>query len=170
MSTFIDYIRRIGRSLSMMSSSSMHVNPDIPEAHALRGWFDAAGAEQTFQAHTSTFTGGGGITFDRAEVRNLNEVKTAEFGMMDKPEYFCAQATIMHIKNDNISYPACPTQGCGKKVVELGDSWRCEKCDKSYPKPQHRYVVHTHVCCRIIHRSLGTWFRWPCRTTRARLG
>ncbi|KAI0723933.1 replication factor-a protein [Cerioporus squamosus] len=109
-----------GRSLSMMSSSSMHINPDIPEAHALRGWFDAAGSDQTFQAHTSTFTGGGGITFDRAEVRNLNE-------------------------NDTISYPACPTQGCGKKVVELGDSWRCEKCDKSYPKPQHRYMVSMAV-------------------------
>ncbi|RDX56449.1 replication factor-a protein [Lentinus brumalis] len=134
-----------GRSLSMMSSSSMHMNPDIPEAHALRGWFDAAGSDQTFQAHTSTFTGGGGITFDRAEVRNLNEVKTAEFGMSDKPEYFCAQATIMHIKNDTISYPACPSQGCNKKVVELGDSWRCEKCDKSYPKPQHRYMVSMAV-------------------------
>jgi hypothetical protein len=27
-----------GRSLSMFSSASMTVNPDIPEAHSLRGW------------------------------------------------------------------------------------------------------------------------------------
>lgn len=27
-----------GRSLSMVSSSSMMVDPDIPEAHQLRGW------------------------------------------------------------------------------------------------------------------------------------
>jgi replication factor A1 len=28
-----------GRSLSMLSSSTMVMNPDIPEAHVLRGWF-----------------------------------------------------------------------------------------------------------------------------------
>jgi replication factor A1 len=27
-----------GRSLSMLSSSTMVMNPDIPEAHVLRGW------------------------------------------------------------------------------------------------------------------------------------
>lgn len=27
-----------GRSLSMFSSATMAVNPDIPEAHSLRGW------------------------------------------------------------------------------------------------------------------------------------
>jgi replication factor A1 len=27
-----------GRSLSMFSSATMSVNPDIPEAHGLRGW------------------------------------------------------------------------------------------------------------------------------------
>lgn len=27
-----------GRSLSMFSNATMIVNPDIPEAHALRGW------------------------------------------------------------------------------------------------------------------------------------
>ena len=27
-----------GRSLSMISSSLMAINPDIPEAHGLRGW------------------------------------------------------------------------------------------------------------------------------------
>jgi replication factor A1 len=27
-----------GRSLSMFSNATMSVNPDIPDAHALRGW------------------------------------------------------------------------------------------------------------------------------------
>ena len=146
----------------MMSSSTMHVNPDIPEAHALRGWYDAAGAEQQFQSHTSSMPSGGGITFDRAEIRNLNDVKVAELGMFDKPDNFCARATIMHIKNDNISYPACPTPGCGKKVVQMGDSWRCEKCDKSFPKPEHRYVYSRsqirprRITCRRLLESSPT--------------
>ncbi|TBU42066.1 replication factor-a protein [Dichomitus squalens] len=144
-----------GRSLSMMSSSTMHVNPDIPEAHALRGWYDAAGADQQFQSHTGTMVSGGGITFDRAEIRNLNDVKVSELGMFDKPDNFCARATIMHIKSDNISYPACPTTGCGKKVLQMGESWRCEKCDKSFPKPEHRYMV----AMAVSDYSGQAWFQ-----------
>ncbi|EIW60181.1 replication factor-a protein [Trametes versicolor FP-101664 SS1] len=130
-----------GRSLSMMSSSSLIINPDIPEAHHLRGWYDAAGAEQTYQSHTNTMSSGGGVSFDRAEIRSLNDVKTSELGMSDKVDTFSSRATIMHIKGDNIAYPACPSQGCNKKVVLMGDSWRCENCDKSYPQPEHRYIV-----------------------------
>lgn len=32
-----------GRSLSVLSSSTIIANPDIPEAYKLRGWFDAEG-------------------------------------------------------------------------------------------------------------------------------
>ncbi|KAI0372965.1 replication factor-a protein [Pilatotrama ljubarskyi] len=130
-----------GRSLSLLSSSSLHIDPDIPEAHHLRGWYDAAGSEQTYQSHTNATPGGGGVSFDRAEIRSLNEVKTSELGMSDRVDTFSSRATIMHIKSDNIAYPACPSQGCGKKVLQMGDSWRCEKCDKSYPKPEYRYIV-----------------------------
>lgn len=135
-----------GRSLSMYSSSTMHVDPDIPDAHALRGWYDATGAEQTYQSHTITGGGGGGggVNFERAEVRSLIDVKNCDLGMSDKVDVFSARATIMHIKSDNIAYPACPTQGCNKKVVQLGDDWRCEKCDKSYPAPEHRSVSIPH--------------------------
>ncbi len=125
----------------------MHVDPDIPEAHALRGWYDAAPSDQKFQSHTGSMPSGGGVAFDRAEIRNLNDVKVSELGMFDKPDYFSARATVMHIKSDNISYPACPTQGCGKKVLQMGDSWRCEKCDKSYPKPEYRYVAAVKIAC-----------------------
>ena len=128
----------------------MVVNPDIPEAHALRGWFDAAGSEQAFQAHTNTSSMGGGVAFDRAEIRNLNEVKTSELGMSDKNDYFSARATISHIKEENLSYPACPTQGCGKKVIQLADKWRCERCDKSYDKPEHRSISQMHPLTRPL--------------------
>ncbi|KAK8719691.1 hypothetical protein OTU49_013857, partial [Cherax quadricarinatus] len=32
-----------GRSLSLLSSSSFQINPDIREAHKLKGWFDNGG-------------------------------------------------------------------------------------------------------------------------------
>lgn len=130
-----------GRSLSMFSTSIMQVNPDIPEAHALRGWYDAAGSGQTYQAYSNANAGAGSsVQFDRTEVLPLNEVKTRELGTSDKVDTFCTRATIMHIKVENIAYPACQTQGCNKKVLEGHDGWRCEKCNKSWDKPNYRYI------------------------------
>ena len=129
-----------GRSLSMFSSSTMQVNPDIEECFALRGWYDSSGSEQTFQAHSSLAGSSSTVGFNHSEIRSLEEVKQAGYGMPDKPEYFSARATVMHIKADNISYPACPTPNCNKKVIEMGGSWRCEKCNQSFEAPEHRLV------------------------------
>lgn len=124
----------------MFSGSTMHVNPEIDECFALRGWYDNSGAQQSFKAHANTGGGSSSYAFKREDIRSLDEVKDAEYGRPDKPENFCARATIMHIKSDNIAYPACPTTGCNKKVVEMGDSWRCEKCSLSFEKPEYRYT------------------------------
>jgi replication factor A1 len=123
----------------MISSSTMSINPGIEEAFALRGWYDALGAEQSFQAHSNSMSAGlssGG--FNRAEMRHLNDVKESQLGSSDKVDSFSTRATIMHIQADNISYPACPTQGCKKKVIQEDTSWRCEKCDKSFDAPEYR--------------------------------
>ncbi|KAF8911056.1 hypothetical protein CPB84DRAFT_1763251 [Gymnopilus junonius] len=134
-----------GRSLSMYSSSTMHINPDIDECFALRGWYDSAGSDQTFKAHSIASGASSTFGFNRAEIRSFDEVKQTGFGMPDKPETFSARGTIMHIKSDNISYPACPTPSCNKKVIEMNGSWRCEKCDKSFPAPEHRYIMSMAV-------------------------
>ncbi|KAI0064705.1 replication factor-a protein [Artomyces pyxidatus] len=133
-----------GRSLGALSSSSMSINPDTPDAHALKGWFIDAGAKTSFQAHTKAGTGaGGGIRRD--EMRTISDVKDAQLGMSDKTDWFSTRATIMHIKADNILYPACPSESCNKKVVSVSEGWRCEKCDMVYPHPQYRYMVSMAV-------------------------
>lgn len=126
-----------GRSLSMSTASTMHVNPDIEESHALQGWYDKQGQEQTFQ-NQSTFNPSGPQGFRRDDLRTLEAAKQAGFGSGDKPEYFSTRATIMHIKDENLAYPACPTQGCSKKVTEESGGWKCEKCDKHHEAPEYR--------------------------------
>ena len=118
----------------------MQVNPDIEECFALRGWYDSSGSGQAFQAHSNVVGSSSTVGFNRSDIRSLDEVKQAGYGMPDKPEYFSARATVMHIKADNISYPACPTLNCNKKVIEMGNSWRCEKCNQSFEAPEHRLV------------------------------
>jgi replication factor A1 len=135
----------------MISSSSMSVNPDNDEAFALRGWYDSIGVDKNFQAparaNMSGSTGGG---FNRSEIRHLKDVKDSQLGQSDKADFFSTRATIMHIKSDNVSYPACPTENCNKKVIQVSDEWRCEKCDRSFESPEHRCVYRTLLFHHIL--------------------
>lgn len=128
-------------SLSLLSSGSITVSPDITEAHALKGWYLDAGAQASFNSHAQAgLSSGAGGAINRNEMRTIHQVKDTQLGMSDKADFFSMRATIMHIKTDNMMYPACPTPQCNKKVIESHDGWRCEKCDRSHEKPEYRSV------------------------------
>lgn len=149
--------------MSLLSSGSMTISPDIPEAHTLKGWYVDVGAQKSFTTHTqggsSSISGG---TINRNEMRTIFDVKEAQLGMSDKADFFSTRATIMHIKTDNLVYPACPASQCNKKVIESHDGWRCEKCDRSYEKPEYRSVrlALFFVCSDAKGLSAGTSLRW----------
>ncbi|EFP82462.1 Replication factor A protein 1 [Puccinia graminis f. sp. tritici] len=134
-----------GRNLSMISSSVMLVNPDIPEAFDLKGWYDNEGVNAKIQSFANTGTGiGREITED--SLKTVAEIKDTQLGMNERGDYFNFRATIMYIKSETISYPACPTERCNKKLLRDGDDeWRCEKCDKLFPAPDHRYLIQMTV-------------------------
>jgi replication factor A1 len=74
---------------------------------------------------------GGAQAIRPDEIKTIGQVKDDNIGTSDKTEYFSTRATINFVKHETFSYPACPTEGCNKKVVEEGDGWRCEKCDRT---------------------------------------
>ncbi len=57
-----------------------------------------------------------------------------------KPSYFSTKATISFVRHETFSYPACPKEGCNKKLVFTGQSWRCEKDNENFEAPVHRQV------------------------------
>lgn len=139
-----------GRSLSLLSSGSMNVNPDIDEAYKLKGWYTASGKTEQFASHANTMstvgaTGGAG----KNDLKTIAQVRDENLGMSDDTDWFSIKATIIYVKQDNFAYPACQTtdpQPCNKKVVEVGDQeWRCEKCDKTWPAPKYRYIMSVNV-------------------------
>lgn len=149
-----------GRSLSMTSSSSMMVNPDLPEAHSLRGWYDDEGvalsSKQAFKSYSSAMLGNstvGANSSDPKERKTIGEVK--DLGLGTKPEgkadYFNMRATLVYIRNENLYYTACPGEKgpgekCQKKVVcESEGNWRCERCNRSYEAPDYRYMLSANV-------------------------
>lgn len=134
-----------GRSLSLLSSGSMAVDPDIDEAHRLKGWYDAQGGQGEFVSYANM-----GISTSsgrKEEYKTIAGVRDDGLGMTeDKTDYFTLKATVVYVKADNISYPACRTEGCNKKLIENNPGeWRCEKCDKTFDRPEYRYVLSVNV-------------------------
>lgn len=134
-----------GRSLSLLSSGTMSVDPDIPEAHRLKGWYDSTGRNDNFTSHRSTNLGG--ATGRPNEEKFAVQVKDEGLGMNEKPDYFNLKATIVYIKQDTFAYPACRSENCNKKVVDMQDgTWKCESCNVTHDRPQYRYVMSVNVC------------------------
>lgn len=134
-----------GRSLSLLSSGSMNIDPDIAEAHKLKGWYDSQGRTENFSSH-SNMTSAGAAGGRQDPTKTVSQIREEQLGMSEEPAYFSIRATIVYIKQDTFSYPACLNEGCSKKVIMTDNStWRCEKCEANHPKPQHRYIMSLNV-------------------------
>jgi replication factor A1 len=130
-----------GRSLSLFASSAMTINPDIPEAHRLRGWFDSQGHNAAFSAFSGQMSSLGGQNLPQ---QTIAQAKEELLGLTDKGDFFAVRATVLFFKEDNFSYPGCPT--CSKKLIDEGiSSWRCEKCQKTFPEPEYRYILSVSI-------------------------
>jgi replication factor A1 len=140
-----------GKSLSLLSSGTMTVAPDIPDAHKLKGWYDSAGRTDTFATHQN-MTSMSNATGRKEEVTTISKVKEDNLGHDDQA-YFSIKATIVFMRQENFSYPACPSQGCNnKKVTPLGDnSWQCERCNVAHEKPNYRYILSLNVADFTSH-------------------
>ncbi|XP_061917975.1 replication protein A 70 kDa DNA-binding subunit [Entelurus aequoreus] len=131
-----------GRSLSASYSSTMMINPDIPEAHKLRGWYDKDGHTIDGQSLSDMKGSGGGNT----NWKNLSDVKTEQLGHGQKADYYTCIATIVYLRKENCLYQACPSQDCNKKVVDQQNGmFRCEKCDKEFPNFKYRLILSANI-------------------------
>ncbi|KAI0479742.1 replication factor-A protein [Xylaria cf. heliscus] len=133
-----------GRSLSLLASGTMAVDPDIEEAHRLKGWYDSQGRTDSFNTYNN-MASMGAATGRQDQTKCISQVKDENLGM-ENTDYFALKATIVYIKQDNFAYPACSSEGCNKKVFDQGDgTWHCEKCSINHARPQYRYIMSINV-------------------------
>ncbi|KAL2140442.1 hypothetical protein VTI28DRAFT_3793 [Corynascus sepedonium] len=133
-----------GRSLSLLSSGTMAVDPDIPEAHKLKGWYEAQGRDNSFATH-SNLSSVGAATGRKDDIKWVAQIKTENLGV-DSTEYFTVKGTIVHMRQKEFAYPACLSPNCNKKVTDMGDgTWRCEKCNITHDRPQYRYILSINI-------------------------
>ncbi|KAI8436718.1 hypothetical protein MSG28_010201 [Choristoneura fumiferana] len=131
------------KSLSCLASTMIRLNPDLPEAHKLRGWYDNGGDKMdvvNISARTGTYGGGSNewITFSEAEAKQL--------GSGDKGDYYSMLGVLTFTFTDNAVYKACPQEQCNKKLVDQENGlFRCEKCNREYPNFKYRLLLGANV-------------------------
>jgi len=131
-----------GKSLSASFGSRVHLNPDKPEAHALRAWFDNQGKNAEVDCISKRGPGGDRrITFQ--------QVKDEGLGNSEKADWFVVKATVTFYRHEIEKPPwylACPTLACNKKVIPDGNEWICEKCQGRFTNASPRYILSL-MCC-----------------------
>ncbi|XP_045382091.1 replication protein A 70 kDa DNA-binding subunit isoform X1 [Lemur catta] len=133
-----------GRSLSVLSSSTIIVNPDIPEAYKLRGWFDSEGHD--LDGVSISDLKSGGVGGSNTNWKTLYDVKAENLGQGDKADYFSSVATVVFLRKENSMYQACPTQDCNKKVIDQQNGlYRCEKCNREFPNFKYRMILSVNI-------------------------
>uniref|UniRef100_A0A665TN56 Replication protein A subunit n=1 Tax=Echeneis naucrates TaxID=173247 RepID=A0A665TN56_ECHNA len=153
-----------GRSLSASFSSTLMINPDIPEAYKLRETqmkscvlplcqligilfilyrYDKEGHTMDGQSLTELKGGSGG---GNTNWKSLSDVKNEHLGHGDKADYYTCIATIVYLRKENCLYQACPSQDCNKKVIDQQNGmFRCEKCDKEFPNFKYRLILSANI-------------------------
>ncbi|GAA6219810.1 replication protein A 70 kDa DNA-binding subunit isoform X2 [Lates japonicus] len=132
-----------GRSLSALFSSTVMVNPDIPEAFRLRAWYDRTGYALHSQSLTETRSAGSGA---RMNWKTLSDVKTEHMGHGEKADYFSCVATVVYTRKENCLYQACPSADCNKKVIDQQNGlYRCEKCNREFPNFKYRLLLSANL-------------------------
>ncbi|XP_072231051.1 replication protein A 70 kDa DNA-binding subunit-like isoform X1 [Leuresthes tenuis] len=132
-----------GRSLSALFSSTVMINPDIPEAFRLRAWYDQEGFAVDSQSLTDTRPASSGL---RMNWKTLSDVKNEHLGHGEKAEYFSCVATVLFLRKENCLYQACPSADCNKKVIDQQNGlYRCEKCNREFPNFKYRFLLSANL-------------------------
>uniref|UniRef100_A0A3B5LZA4 Replication protein A subunit n=1 Tax=Xiphophorus couchianus TaxID=32473 RepID=A0A3B5LZA4_9TELE len=132
-----------GISLSALFSSTIMVNPDLPEAFRLRAWYDREGYAVDSQSLTETMSVSVG---SKMNWRTLSDVKNENMGHGEKADYFSCVATIVYMRKENCLYQACPSSDCNKKVIDQQNGfYRCEKCNREFPNFKYRLLLSANL-------------------------
>lgn len=131
-----------GKTLGMAGGTVIKKNPDVPEGHKLRGWYDNGGLSSEVKQLSARGIG----TFAPAEWMNFHEAKLKDLGTGDKADVYQVKGFIHNIRSTNAFYKACPADKCNKKVTDNDDgSYKCEKCQSTTTNFKYRLLVNVSL-------------------------
>jgi len=130
------------KSLSLLGSAVMQLNPDIEEAHRLRGWYDSLPSNIEFISISARSEIGSNSQF-----LTIKGAQLAQLGSGDKADYFSMYSHLIFVRSETALYKACPKPDCQKKVVDRNDgTYRCEKCNDETDNFKYRLMLSAQLC------------------------
>lgn len=131
-----------GKTISTLLSSIMKINPDIPEAHRLRGWFDNEGVQNNITNISAKSTAS---RFDTPWI-SIKDVQEQNLGQGERGDYFQFKGTVLLFRSERALYKACPSEDCNKKVNDLENGmYRCDKCSRDFPNFKYLLLGSVNV-------------------------
>lgn len=138
-----------GCSLSTTTDSLITANPDINDAHHLRGWYDNVGVKKEARALTGSKSSNvNNFLKDRKMLSWIKEQNATGLHKDTKTTYFTARGFITKAKDQNALYKACPKETCKKKMTERDEGsgeYYCEKCSETYYNCKHCLILQVSV-------------------------
>ncbi|KAJ7955960.1 Replication protein A subunit [Quillaja saponaria] len=136
-----------GKSIGTISATQLFINPEFPEAHGLRDWFDRGGKNVASLSISREVMAGG----PKNEIRKtVSQIKDEGLGRSDKPDWVTVRSTISFIKTDTFCYTACPLmigdRQCNKKVTRSANMrWQCDRCNQEFEECDYRYLLQAQI-------------------------
>ena len=135
-----------GRTMSVLASSTFLLNPDIPEAHTLRGWYDQGGCNGVNDLSTGGASSGAAAGLTQTNWKTLEQVREEQLGFGEKADYFSTISTVTFARKENSMYMACTSENCNKKVIDQNNGlYRCEKCGKDINEFNWRLILSVSI-------------------------
>ncbi|CAI6344445.1 unnamed protein product [Macrosiphum euphorbiae] len=129
------------KSLSLLGSTVMQINPDIDEAHRLRGWYDSLPSNAEFTSISARSDAGANNQF-----LTIKGAQLAQLGSGEKADYFSMYSHLIFVKSESALYKACPKPDCQKKVIDRNDgTYRCEKCNDETENFKYRLMLSAQL-------------------------
>ncbi|GAB4813811.1 hypothetical protein N2152v2_000857 [Parachlorella kessleri] len=131
-----------GVSVSALTRSAVLLNPELPEAAALRSWYESSGRGQATQhvgegLESAIKRGAPSSQQQRSTLQSVRDAAPASAD--DKPSYSTVTAAFVQIDTKQLYYMACPENN--RKVVEADGGYLCEYDGKVYPTMTRRYIL-----------------------------
>lgn len=136
-----------GKNLSMTPGGRIVQSPDLKAAFKLKGWYNEEGKKTSFEnlSQAGETSQSSNNNIEVSSRVPLNKIINEEIGMKDTPEYVNFKGYVGRIKDQGFYYDACATPDCLKKVVDVGNGYQCEKCEKTHENCLRRYTLNIQL-------------------------
>lgn len=135
-----------GKSLSINRESTVSIDPDLPETHELRTWWNAGAQGSDFKRLNAPIGGGGASSAGYNSNTYISQINSAQLVQNEKPRYFSFVGMVSSTNSSNRHiYKAC--KNCNKKLQDNNDggTLNCPKCHSATTEHSYRMMITLNV-------------------------